>query len=65
MATRHPVGRPRIYVPPELIRHLKNQGLSLRQISAITGYSYGSLRRALKNLEPAGRHSAMSPSGRG
>lgn len=46
---KRPVGRPRVYVPSQLIRHLKTQGLSLRQIAAITGYSYGSIRRNVQN----------------
>ena len=48
---RRPVGRPRIDIPPQLIRHLRNQGLSLRQIAAVTGYGYGSVRRALLSLQ--------------
>lgn len=51
---KRPVGRPRIHVPPQLIWHLRNQGLSLRQIAAVTGYGYGSVRRALLSLPASG-----------
>lgn len=46
-----PVGRPRVYVSPQLILNLRNQGLSFRQIAAVTGFGYGTVRRALQRLE--------------
>ena len=53
VALKRPVGRPRIHVQPQLIGHLRDQGLSLRQIAAVTGYGYGSVRRALLTLQTA------------
>lgn len=46
-----PVGRPRVYVSPLLILNLRQQGLSFRQIAAVTGFGYGTVRRAYHNIE--------------
>lgn len=51
MTTKRPVGRPRIYISSQLIATLKEQGLSYRQIALVTGYSYGSIRRAMQQYE--------------
>lgn len=49
------VGRPRIHIPPELIRNLREQGLSFRKIAVLTGFGYGSVRRAWKSYSgPSG-----------
>jgi hypothetical protein len=60
MAINRKAGRPRIYVPSQLIEHLKNQGLSFRQIAAITGYSYSTIRRTAKEIALAGRRSTRA-----
>jgi transposase len=65
MTIKRPVGRPSIYVSAQLIRHLKSQGLSFRQISTITGHSYGTVRRAVNKLEAAGPRSSTAASARG
>lgn len=48
-----PVGRPRVYVSPQLILNLRNQGLSFRQIATVTGFGYGTVRRAFQGIELA------------
>ncbi len=57
------VGRPPIFVSAHLVRNLKEQGLSIRDIVAVTDYSYGSVRRTLNGTRSAGpqffgKHSA-------
>lgn len=47
-----PVGRPRVYVSSQLILTLRQQGLSFRQIAGVTGFGYGTVRRAYHQLEP-------------
>ena len=46
-----PVGRPRVYVSPQLILNLRHQGLSFRQIASVTGFGYGTVRRAFQRIE--------------
>jgi DNA invertase Pin-like site-specific DNA recombinase len=48
------VGRPRVPVPLEIIKHLRSQGYSFRKIAALTGLGYGSVRRAWHSLEQKG-----------
>ena len=50
MTAKRKVGRPRVHIPLETIRHLRGIGLSFRQISFLTGLGYGSVRRAWKQL---------------
>ena len=45
-ATRRGAGRPRRYVAANRIRELRLQGLSFRQIARVTGFGYGTIRRA-------------------
>lgn len=45
------VGRPKVYVPTDLILRLKQKGFSLRQIATVTGFGYGSVRRALASQQ--------------
>ena len=49
MTAKRKAGRPRIHVPPELIQYLREKGLSFRNISMLTGFGYGSVRRAWHN----------------
>lgn len=49
IAAKRKVGRPRIHVPPELIQFLREKGISFRKISLLTGFGYGSVRRAWHN----------------
>ncbi len=51
MPSKRKVGRPRIYVPPELIQCLREKGLSFRKIAEMTGFGYGSVRRVWNKLE--------------
>jgi hypothetical protein len=53
MGTNRKVGRPRVNVPPELIQRLREEGLSFRRISQLTGFGYGSVRRAWKKIAAA------------
>lgn len=61
MGTKRKVGRPQVYVPLELIQRLREQGLSFRRISQLTGFGYGSVRRAWKRI--AGGQQADGASG--
>jgi DNA invertase Pin-like site-specific DNA recombinase len=47
------VGRPRRPVPSEVVRKLRDQGLSFRQIARKLSFGYGSVRRAYYTNEPA------------
>jgi hypothetical protein len=53
MGTNRKVGRPQVYVPLELIQRLREEGLSFRRISQLTGFGYGSVRRAWKKIAAA------------
>lgn len=46
-----PVGRPRVYVSSQLILKLRDQGLSFRQIASVTGFGYGTVRRAFHKMD--------------
>jgi hypothetical protein len=50
MGTKRKVGRPQVNMPLELIQRLREEGLSFRRISRLTGYGYGSVRRAWKKI---------------
>ena len=47
------VGRPRRPVPSEVVRKLRAQGLSFRQIARKLSFGYGSVRRAYYANDPA------------
>jgi DNA invertase Pin-like site-specific DNA recombinase len=47
------VGRPRRPVPSEVVRKLRAQGLSFRQIARKLSFGYGSVRRAYHANDPA------------
>ena len=64
LAIKRRVGRPRIYVQSQLLRHLKDQGLSIREIAYVTGYSYGSVRRTLNGAASAVPQFAIARSAR-
>ena len=40
------VGRPRVYIPLNILRDFRAQGLSFRSIAAAMDVGYGSVRRA-------------------
>ena len=51
------VGRPARYAPPQLIRDLRRQGLSFREIAQQTGFGYGTVRRAFLGVPTTSRAS--------
>ena len=53
MGSKRKVGRPQVNVSLELIQRLREEGLSFRRISQLTGFGYGSVRRAWKKIAAA------------
>ncbi len=51
------VGRPSRHASPERVRELRNQGYSYRKIARVTGYGYGTVRRAMAIQLPTSRES--------
>ncbi len=54
--SKRPVGRPSVQASPELVRALRNVGLSYRRIAQETGYSYGTVRRAYRKNSSRSKH---------
>lgn len=55
------MGRPRRNFDLEQVRHLRREGLSLRQIAAQLGLGYGTVRRALLAQFRAPEAAGMAP----
>jgi hypothetical protein len=50
---KHPVGRPRVSIKPEQVRHLRSKGASWRQISKALGIGTATAMRLVKPSDEA------------
>jgi DNA invertase Pin-like site-specific DNA recombinase len=46
------IGRPRANASPQVVKELRQQGLSYRMIARLTGFGYGTIRRIYLDNSP-------------